>query len=508
MLFRSKILFFFGSLIFIFILGMLGVSPVAYSLTNTPIPASPIYERIVEGDAVNTGGMSRGIAWGDYDNDGYPDLFVANSDNQRNLLLRNQQNGTFIRIEDGDLTQLESNSESGNWVDYDNDGDLDLFVTNIKDQANFLFRNDDNNGFVRIVEGEIVTETRASTGSCWIDIDHDSDLDVFITNRDKQHNSFFINAGDGTFTQVTESILVQDSGDSRACGWADIDGDTHYDLYVVNAHEPNFLYRNNGDGTFTRSTAEALVTPNEYSYGLSWADIDNDEDLDLFIANLEATNELYLNDGAGNFHKLEEHLIMTGSHPSKGNTWGDFDNDGDLDLYIANGTPGADVRNLLYLNDGQGNFTLIDNEEIVNDRYVSAGTAWADYDNDGDLDIYVASWRNNNEDNALYRNISEATSGWIKIRLIGSESNSSGIGAVIRLTTNLNGITIEQTRQNLSNTGYGSQNSQIIHFGIGDAIQVERLEIRWPSGIIDIYENLPLNTQFTVQEGETNNSTQ
>lgn len=480
---------------------ILNVSPDAQSLATTPPP--PLYAPIVEGDAVNTGGMSRGVAWGDYDNDGYPDLFVANSDNQPNILLHNQQGGSFIRVESGKLTQLEANSESGNWVDYDNDGDLDLFVTNIGNQVNYLFRNDGTDGFLRILDGDIVTEAQSSTGSCWIDIDHDGDLDVFVSNRDDQNNSFFINEGDGTFTQITERELVNDGGNSRACGWADVDGDTDYDLYVANAHEPNFFYHNNGDGTFTRLTTANLVQPSEYSYGMSWADVDNDTDIDLFVANLEASNEVYLNDGAGNFALVsDEHIIVDGAKPSKGNTWGDFDNDGDLDFFIANGTPGADVRNILYLNDGTGQFTRAQGEPIATASDISAGTAWADYDNDGDLDIYVANWRNNNEDNVLYQNISNAGYGWVKIKLLGTESNSFGIGAVLNLTATINGETIGQTRQNLSNTGYGSQNSHIIHFGLGDATQIETLEITWPSGIVDSFENLPINTQLIIEEGQ------
>lgn len=471
--------------------------------TGQTTPSPPEFVRITEGDLVTSGGMSRGVAWGDFNGDGFADLFAANSDNQTNALYRNNQDGTFTSI-DNEITRIQSNSESGNWVDYDNDGDFDLFITNIENQANFLFRNDGDETFTRITDGQIVTETLSSTGSCWVDFDRDSDLDVLITNRDGQDNSFFLNNGDGTFSDT--ELFSGQAGDSRACGWAYANDDPYVDLFIGNAHEPNFFYLGNEDGTLTPITSEPLVSESEYTYGLSWADFDNDNDIDLFVANLQTSNSVFLNNANAEFEQIETDPIASNFRPSKGNTWGDFDNDGDLDLYIANGTPGATVLNSLYLNDGLGHFELITDGDLVSDDNISAGTAWSDYDHDGDLDLYVANWRDNDEDNTLYQNITASQNGWVKISLVGVDSNRHGIGAIVRLNTEIEGQNRWQTRQLFANTGYGSQNELPVHFGLGDATIIQTLEILWPSGHVHILHDVPINTWLTVVEGESPDS--
>jgi len=483
-------------------------SPISFqpqTLSNpaqaTPAPED-IFVRVAQGQIISSGKMSRGMAWGDYNNDGYPDLFVANSQGQTNLLYRNQGDGSFVLVEESEIIKIRSYSESGNWVDYDNDGDLDLFITNIRNEANFLFRNNGDETFTQITDGEIVSEKRSSTGSCWADFDNDGDLDVFIANRDGQNNSFFSNQGDGSFTRLAEGEIVTNGGDSRACGWADVDGDADLDLYVGNAHEANFFYTNNGDGSFSRETEGDFTNEVSYTYGMSWADVDNDGDLDLFVSNVQDANVLYLNDGFGGFEKVAKRPFVTDIGASKGNTWGDFDNDGDVDLFVANGTPDiSDVTNFLYLNDGEGNFTRSTVGALTYDNHISAGTAWADYNNDGRLDIFVANWGNNNQDNVLYTNQNSETGNWIFISLNGVQSSTSAIGATVRLETILDGKPIWQTRQVLGNTGYGSQNEPLIHFGIGDALLINSLEIHWPSGVIDTFLDLTVNTLYEVSEG-------
>ena len=478
------------------------------TVTNTPEPQVDIenlFDKITEGDIVNDGGMSRGVAWGDYNGDGFADLFVTNSSQQNNFLYQNNGAGSFIKITTGELVELKASSESGNWVDIENDGDLDLFVANLDDQANFLFQNDGSGNFTRIMEGEIVTETFASTGSCWIDLENDGDLDVFITNRNNQDNSLFLNDGSGNFTRVDDSILVSDGGDSRACGWADIDNDGDWDLFVGNAHQRNFLYLNNGDGTFSKIADTELTARIDYTYGLSWADVDGDGDLDLFVANVidgsSRYNELFLNDGAGNFSRVDQEPITTDVGPSKGNAWGDFDNDGDLDLFVANGTPNRDVRNFLYLNQGFGIFTRVDISFIAQDNEVSAGVALADYDNNGTLDIFVANWENEDQNNTLYKN-TNTVGNWVELSLHGVQSNRFGVGALARVHAIINGEDIWQERIILNNTGYGSQNSLVVHFGLGSATKILEIEIHWPSGIVDLYSEPNINSLYIAVEGE------
>ena len=471
----------------------------ALAATSTP---SDLFIRVTDGHIVSSGKMSRGLAWGDYNNDGFPDLFVANSQGQTNFLYRNQGDGTFIPVDESEIMQIRSYSESGNWIDYDSDGDLDLFITNIRSEPNFLFRNNGDESFTRVTDGEIVSEMRSSTGSCWADFDNDGDLDVFVANRDGQNNSLFASNGDGSFAKLASGEIVSDGGDSRACGWADVDGDADLDLYVGNAHEANFFYTNNGDGTFVRMIQGSFTNEISYTYGLSWADVDNDGDIDLFVANVQDANVLYLNNGSGEFEKVAKRPFVTDVGASKGNTWGDFDNDGDMDLFVANGTPDiGDMTNFLYLNDGAGNFTRSSVGALTEDNHISAGTAWADYNNDGRLDIFVANWGNNNQDNVLYTNENADAGNWVKISLEGQEPNRSAIGATLRLEAILDGKIVQQTRQVLGNTGYGSQNDHLIHFGIGDAMQVESLEILWPSGARDVYTELSANMRWDFREG-------
>ncbi|MGB5879872.1 MAG: CRTAC1 family protein, partial [Thermoanaerobaculia bacterium] len=181
--------------------------------------------------------------------------------------------------------------------------------------------------------------------------------------------------------------------------------------------------------------------------------------------------------------------------------WGDFDNDGDLDLYVANGTEGTDdILGYFYRQLGDGSFERVLESPFDTDRHISAGTAWSDYDNDGDLDIFVANWGDNEEANDLYRNQTSGAS-WLALRLEGRQSNRMGIGAKVRLVVEMEGETSTQHHWQLLNTGYGSQNAPIIHFGLGDAKVANTLEISWPSGKVDTHSNVEANRFWHAVEG-------
>lgn len=461
------------------------------------------FELLKEGAIINDGGISRGVAWGDYDADGFPDLFVANTSNQRSFLYRNKGDGTFARVTDWAGANLTASSEGAAWADYDNDGDLDLFVANRDDHANFLFRNNGNGSFTRVIDSALVSDKGNSTGSCWADVDRDGDLDLFVARRDKQNNLLFSNNGNGTFKKITEGAIVNDGGDSRTCGWADADLDGDPDLFVGNAHEQSFYYRNDGNWRFTRLTSGPFVTNRGYTYGTSWADYDNDGDFDLFVAHVLQPNLLYTNDGKSHFSSANGMKLSNDIGASKGNAWGDYDNDGDLDLVVANGTPGRQNYDFLYRNEGRGVFTRPTEGAIVSDDYVSAGTAWADYDNDGDLDLFVANWGDGEkgENNLFYVN-KRSAGGWVIIKTVGVRSNRFGVGARVRLVSTIKGKTTVQTQQVSGQTGYGSQSDLRLHFGLGDASRVDSLELFWPSGRIDRYSKLPINTIFIATEGK------
>lgn len=462
------------------------------------------------------GGLSRGVAWGDMDGDGLPDLIVANTVAQPEALYRNRGSEHFTQLHQIPVTMSGGFDEGVQWVDFDNDGNLDLFVASTRDRSR-LYRND-GEGHLQPIEIDTLTETGGVSEGCWADYDGDGFLDVFLARRDGEDSLLFRNIGGEDFEPVN-GPWTGNGGDARACAWGDADGDGHMDLYVANfvanrgdqrSKHRNYFYRNRGSAGFVEHTEGEFVTRGGLSYGLSWVDYDYDGDLDLFVTNISSTdrNWLFENNGEGKFALRSDVAIVADSRgPSKGHVWGDLDNDGDLDLYVANGTAGTedvenfDVRNFLYIQKN-GVFNRIEAGAVTSDRNISAGVALADFDRDGDLDLYVANWRDSDEDNSFYRNDSKGGR-WLALDLVGTSSNRDAIGAMVRITTvdPDSGSKSVQTRANLPRQGYGSQNEPIIHFGLGPVSRVESLEIRWPSGQVDRHGPLTANCYYVAKEG-------
>jgi len=294
--------------------------------------------------SVIDGGGSIGSSWGDYDNDGHLDLFVTNRSGQVKFLYRNKGDGTFVRITNGDIVDRGGRSRGSSWGDYNNDGNLDLFVANIESQNNFLYRNNGDGTFSKITAGKIVKDGGNSRGSNWGDYDNDGDLDLFVTNQSGQSNFLYRNNGNGTFTRITDGQIVNDGGDSIGSSWGDYDNDGDLDLFVTNRNgENNFLYRNNGNSTFSKITDGVIVNDGGHSLGSGWADFDNDGNLDLFIAefndvdqNLLGNNFLYRNKGDGTFAKITTGSIVNDAGRSFGSSWGDYNGDGYVDLFVTN----------------------------------------------------------------------------------------------------------------------------------------------------------------------------
>ncbi len=485
----------------------------------------PLFTRVESGTITGDGGLSRGVAWGDFDGDGLPDLVVSNTINQNEFLYRNRGEGSFEPVLEGWPARSAGWTEGVSWVDYDNDGDLDLFVARTHAEAhpmhptrhaepNGLFRNDGDGVLVPVEAGALTSDSTSSSGACWADADLDGDLDAYVVNRDGEADRVYENQGDGTFRLVRSAAVSEVQGEGRACAWGDADGDGDPDVYVGNfAGEDNLYFRNEGGLNFSRVSEGAFVNGGGRTYGVSWIDFDGDGDLDLFETNISVSdqNRLWQNDGHGSFVLRDDLPVVSSSRgPSKGHTWGDFDNDGDIDLLVANGTAGTEavedfgLANFLYLNQGDGTFESVTDEPVVTDLHVSAGAAWADYDRDGDLDIVIANWGGSDEDNDLYRNTtSELTDRkWLVVRLEGHESNRMGLGARVRATAIIEGKGRTQTRWMHLGTGYASQNEPIIHFGLGDAAQLQSLEILWPSGIVDVHQDVDANRNWVADEGD------
>ncbi len=277
-----------------------------------------------------------GVAWGDYDNDGDLDLFVATSG--QDILYKNNGGGVFTDVAASAGMTDAVGGFGAAWADYDADGDLDLFVANTGTGQDFLYRNNGNGTFSNVATSAGMTDAANGAVAAWADYDNDGDLDLYVVNSGGDQDFLYKNNGYGAFTRVDTSVGMMDASNGVGAAWGDYDADGDLDLFVANqTAQEDFLYRNNGDGTFTR--VDTTVGINVASYGLSpaWGDYDNDGDLDLFLTNDVAQQDiLYRNNGNGAFTRVDTALGIIDALDAGGSAWADYDNDGDLDLYAAN----------------------------------------------------------------------------------------------------------------------------------------------------------------------------
>jgi hypothetical protein len=428
-------------------------------------------------------GLGKGIAFADINNDGLVDLYVSNKGGANKLYL-NQGDGIFTDITATagagiDHPGLTMGSIFG---DYDNDGLIDLYLATggqYEIEANRLFKNLGNGTFADVTEKAGVGLKSFTYSASFVDYDNDGDLDLYCANYGVgAKNVLYRNNGDGTFSDVTEASGTGDLSWSWMGVWADVNNDRFPDLYVVNgrypAGEPNRLYLNNGDGTFSDISVKAGVADPNWGLGAAFADIDNDGDLDLFVSNYVGPNGLYLNDGSGTFSVASAQIQSNHEGWGKGPTFGDVDNDGDLDLYEGD----CKQANQLYINDGKGKFVNVaDQQPLLKCETVrTKGTAFADIDNDGDLDLYVVNW---GAPNKLYKN-SQNDTNWLKVKLTGTVSNRDAYGAKVRVYAP-GSDTLLAMRELRSANGFCAQEPQVLHFGLKSG-QGYDLAIEFPSG--------------------------
>ncbi len=463
------------------------------------------FTKITDGDPVNAGGASFGAAWHDYDNDHDLDLFVTNMRGQNNVLFRNDRrspSGSSILVkmtsaQVGSLVNDGGDSFACSWGDYDNDGNTDLFVANFN-QAGFLYHNNGNGGFARITTGPIATSVSASLGSSWMDYNNDGRLDLLVINGNAG-NFLFQNLGGGNFSRVTSGALVQEIANNHAAAWADYDNDGDGDVFISrNAGQNNALFRNNGAGGFDKITTGDVVNNGGSSLGASWGDYDNDGDLDLFVANaVNENNFLYRNEGESIFTRVVSGPVATDGGASFGSSWSDVDNDGDLDLFVAN----LSQPHFLYLNQGDGTFSKVTNSALIANNNEAHGCTWGDYDRDGDEEVFIANGFNTNENDALFSNDGNLNN-WITINCIGMTSNRSALGAKLRVKAVINGRAVWQMRELAQQTGAYGHNSLEAHFGLGDAVMIDSLRVFWPSQRVENFVALASNRFITITEGD------
>jgi len=449
--------------------------------------AAVSFTRIATGPVATSIGATGG-AWGDFNNDGWPDLFVTMNSGTTSVLFTNDGQGGFALDSSAGIGSGTGSSWGSAWADYDNDGNLDLMGSVYGAGNNFLLRNKGDGTFARITADPVVMNGPSGNNAVWADYDNDGLVDAFFAGSP---SLLFHNNGNGSFTKQTSSAVVIDRG-GQGCSWGDYDNDGFLDLVVTRVNQPNLLFHNNRNGSFTRVTTPPFTTDTAISQGCSWGDYDNDGLLDLVICNNGARNFLYHNNGNGTFAKVTTNAISMVVASSSGSAWADYDNDGYLDLFIA-------VRggnNLLFHNNGNGTFTQVTGVNPVNLSGSWIGGAWGDFNNDGFPDLFVA---NQNGINALYRNGGN-TNNWLTVQCLGRVSNRSAIGAKVRIKATIGGKAMWQLREISGGGGLACQNDLRAQFGLGDATNVDVVIIEWPSGSVQQLPNIAAKQFLTVKE--------
>jgi hypothetical protein len=478
------------------------------------------FERITEGIHVTDSECTFGVCWVDYDDDGFPDLFVGNwrfhdddgfpdlsvsnvqydGNFRTNALFRNNTDGSFSKVPSRVLP-IKGPFLGCSCGDYDNDGDLDAFLVNPGIRTgipNMLFRNEGGVSFAEITDGLMATHVGFNIHASFVDYDNDGDLDLFVANHAIADTigAFVYRNDNGRLVRVAVSDLGIECEDVGAIAWGDGDGDGDLDLVYARNMLHSRYYCNNGDGTFS-SVSNAISRDSTGAY--CWGDYDNDGDLDLCGGDAWTQGLIiYTNDGRAVFTRSFVDNADTVSRIMRRPHWVDYDNDGDLDLFVAkNAFPYNAAANALYQSDGHGNFRSVSCGALVSDLESSAGAAWADYDRDGDLDVYVAS--NNYASNAFYRNGGNDKN-WIEIRCMGTTSNRSAIGAKIRVKACIDGCDVWQMREISGQSAFFSQDEMLAHFGLGDAPIIDSLRVEWPSGHFQTLTDVAPNQLLTITE--------
>lgn len=457
----------------------------AQSVTFTDIAASA---------GVNSGGKSNGVAFGDYNGDGFVDILICRSMGSAALLFKNN----------GDVTFTDATQEAGLaglvdmamplWADFDNDGDLDLFVISFS-RGNSLFENNGDGTFTDISAAAGVAAASNGVAAACADVDNDGFLDIYIANF-REENILYRNNGNMTFTDITQQSRTLDQGYAMGITFCDYDNDGDQDLLLAHDGDAgNILYQNDGTGVFTDVASAANVKFASMGMGVAFGDYNNDGWFDLYITVL-GPNPLYRNEGTGRFTRMPvEPQYADDIGMGWGTTWFDYDNDGFLDLYVANQSDfSPKMPNVLYHNNGDGTFSIPDGSAGTGSMRPSFGSACADINNDGWLDLFVTNDRQPDE---LFLN-SGGAGNWLKVKLVGTRSNRDAVGARITVQAG----ELRCYREINAGGGFISQNSHVQHFGLGERASIDSLIVHWPGGGVERFGNLAANQRVTITENE------
>ena len=455
------------------------------------------------------------MSWGDYDSDGDPDLFLpinGGSYQPNDILARNEGNGTFVDVaaQAGVQGSAALAFQLGSsWADFDRDGDLDLFVA-ASGGPQELFRNEGNGTFTDVAPAAGIAgfQIGARIG-VWADVDGDGWVDLYVAARNDPP-LLLRNNGDGTFTDVAAAAgVVSASETTDGASFGDYDADGDPDLYVasVASLSPSKQYRNDGGWSFTDVTAAAGLAALRNGDGGIWADLDGDGLLDLYFADLRDASGMvgrhYRNLGNGTFSEVGTSSgLRFWQHPEvvcRAASCADYDNDGDLDVYVTRtNTWGGTYPpwNLMFRNEGDGTFSDATTATLTGCTLWAEGSAWADYDLDGDSDLYVANdWP---DACRLYRNDAAAGAHWVRLRLVGVASSPDAIGARVRLKA---GGAWQLRAVSGGGGGMGCQDSLPVEIGLGASALIEEVWVEWPAGGVDAWIDLDVDREHVLVEG-------
>jgi len=512
-----------------------------FAVENSPTPQKHLIET-----------MTGGVATFDFDGDGLADIFLINgaslpslrkeSPKYWNRLFRNEGGMRFTDVTEEAGVAGEGYSMGAAAGDYNNDGHVDLFVAGVN--RNILYRNLGNGRFEDVTEKSGIKSDKWAVAAGWFDYNNDGLLDLLGVNyaqwsinnnrfcgdpsrplRVYCHpmyfegltNTLYRNRGDGTFEDVSEkSGLSRHQGRGMGLAFADYDDDGFLDVFITNDNQPNFLFHNRGDGTFEEvglAAGVALLNSGQpvSNMGVDFRDYDNDGLPDIFVTDLNnETFPLFRNLGGGMFEDAttaSRIAVLSAARAGWGNGLFDFNNDGWKDLLTANSHADDNVEQLaaahyrqpnsIFANLGDGTFWDV-SATVGNDFQVPRahrGCAFADFNNDGKIDVVVSSLQDTAE---LWQNVSPGKNNWIILKLIGTKSNRDGIGARVRIGKQYNHMT--------SSVGYASSTHFGVHFGLGRMSKVDEVEIRWPSGIVQVLHDVPPNQRLQIREPERSSS--
>ncbi len=483
-----------------------------------------------------------GAVFFDYNNDGHLDLYVVNgawnravNDNRGRSLHGQLSNHLFRNDGDGTFTDVTGEAGVGDQgvgfgcsaADFDADGDLDLYVLNYG--PNVFYRNEGNGSFTDISTAAGLADPHFSLSAPWLDYDRDGDLDVYVVNYvdyDEgvyrafypadghpgplsyagQPDALYRNNSDGTFTDVTEEAgILNPDGRGMSATATDVNNDGWLDIYVANDATENFYYENKGDGTLEERGLYLGLAMGENGQGVSsmgptFADIDRSGLQDVFIPDM-GYGTLLMNQGEIFIDTTYASNIapIIGQYTGWAGLVFDYDNDGYVDIFVANGNAHHEFseEDVFMRNNGDGVFTDVSKESgaYFSEKYVGRGGTYGDYDNDGDLDILVV---NLNSEARLLRNDGGNRNNWINVQAWLAGGKSEAIGARVTVATG----ELRQIQDLVPVRGYLSQVDSRLHFGLGSATRLDSIEIRWPDGQTQRIENVPANQFLKVVQGE------